>query len=363
MKKARKVEGEKSMENSAFHLSRYQTEQFVSLLMESDRELMTRDLADLSFVLSSSDQNGLWTATLADYIARADPRDYLCLEWAAETHYASLMRQAASKAELDYLYLIGYARVISLMTLIEPRMGYSLDDLSFILTLLEQYSTDTPDVFNGPKILEVGCGGGDLLIDLARHGYQNIVGIDIAPAAIHLAHRRLEEHHLTIEGLHCLSLESFCSQFPTTQFDVIIHCHVLEHLVPMQVQPFLDQISRCLTPNGSMVVITPSKLTGPHDNTRFFRPPGVEPEGFHMREYSLSDLQHLLSQAGFGHFMAMNSLPSINCYWDTISEENFQTKIRMEPFIERLKWKLRKPLVDGLYFQALVCQKIEKAET
>lgn len=344
----------------ALNDTKQQKERFLRLLMDSDQELMTRDLTDLFALLSSSEQEGLWTPALADYIAHVDSQDLLCLEWAAETHYASLMRQAANKTELDYLYLIGYTRVISLMMMIEPHMGYSLDDLYFILTLLEQRITDARDVYDSWKILEVGCGAGDLLLDLARHGYRNVVGIDIAPAAIRLAHRKLEEHNLTIEGLHCISLDGFCSQFPDARFDMIIHCHVIEHLVPMQIQTFLDQVSKCLTMNGYMVVITPSRLTGPHDNTRFFKPPGAEPEGFHMREYSLSELKQLLSQAGFGHFKAMNSLPFANRYWDTISEENFQAKIRMEPFIESLEWKLRKPLVDGFYFQALACQKVKE---
>jgi SAM-dependent methyltransferase len=346
--------------------TKQQKERFVRLLLDSDRELMARDLADLYALLSSasnSEQEGLWTPALADYIAHVNPQDLLCLEWVAETHYATLMRQAANKTELDYLYLIGYARVISLMMMIEPHMGYSLDDLYFILTLLEQRVTDARARHNSPKILEVGCGAGDLLIDLAKHGYRNVVGIDIAPAAIRLARRKLEEYHLTIEGLHCISIDDYCARFPDARFDLVIHCHLIEHLVPTQAQTFLNQVSKCLTTNGYMVVITPSKLTGPHDNTRFFKPHGAEPEGFHMREYSLSELKQLLSLAGFGHFMAMNSLSYANRYWDTISEENFQAKIRMEPFIESLEWKLRKPLVDGLYFQALACQKLEEPET
>lgn len=324
---------------------------------------MARDLTELQALVSSasnSEQEGLWSPVLADFITQVDPQDLLDLEWTAEKRYAFLIRQATSKRTLDYLYLIGYARVISLMMMIDTYMGYSMDDLYFILTLLKQYVMNAPDIDGGPKILEVGCGAGDLLLDLAGCGYRDIVGIDISPAAIRLARCKLEERHLAIEGLHCASLEDFCTSFPDARFDLIIHCHIIEHIVPTQAQAFLDQVSKCLTRDGYMVVITPSRLTGPHDNTRFFRPPGSEPEGFHMREYSLSELKQLLSLAGFGHFMAMNSLPYANRYWDTISEENFQAKIRMEPFIESLGWKLRKPLVDGLYFQALACQKLNE---
>lgn len=340
-----------------------QQEQFMKLLQDSDREYMAKSLADLQELLSSastSEQEGLWTPALASYIAQIDPQALFDLAWAVEKHYASLMRQTINKRELDYLYLIGYARVISLMMMIDTYMGYSTDDLYFILTLLKLYVTKTEDAPGSPKILEVGCGAGDLLVDLASRGYRNVVGIDISPAAIRRARSKLEKHHLTIEGLYCASLDNFRTSFPNARFDLIVHCHMIEHIVTTQVQEFLEQVSQCLTHNGYMVVITPSRLTRPHDNTRFFSPPGSEPEGFHMREYSLSELKQLLTQAGFRHFMAMNSLPYANRYWDTISEENFQAKIRMEPLIESLDWKLRKPLVDGFYFQALACQKLQE---
>ena len=60
-----------------------QKERFMRLLLDSDRELMARDLADLQALLSSasnSEQEGLWTPALADYIAHIDPQDLLDLE-------------------------------------------------------------------------------------------------------------------------------------------------------------------------------------------------------------------------------------------------------------------------------------------
>ncbi len=333
--------------------------QFIDMLTKSDRELMESSFIDLCASISSAtntEQEGLWTPALSKYIAQVDPQDLLNLEWATERHYGTLIRQARNKEELDYLYLIGYARVISLMMKFEEHMGYSLDDLDFILILLEKHIKNK---HSSPRILEVGCGTGDLLVNLAECGYQNTFGIDIAPAAIRLAKSKLKEHNLATENILCTSLESFCTSYPDAQFDLIIHCHVIEHLPLEWIKPFLSQIFKCLALNGYMVVITPSKLTGPHDNTRFFRSPGVDPEGLHIQEYSLSELQQLLSSAGFGYFMAMNSLPYANKYWDNLSEENFQAKIRMEPFIENMEWKLRKPLVDGLYFQALACKKLE----
>ena len=107
-----------------------------------------------------------------------------------------------------------------------------------------------------------------------------------------------------------------------------------------------------------MVAITPSKLSGPHDITRSFRPVGSAPEGFHLWEFDLVELERVLGAAGFGRFMTVRSLPSVNDYWDSVpTEECFRYKRDMEQFLRALEWQLRKPIVDGMYFKGLVCQK------
>ncbi len=58
-----------------------------------------------------------------------------------------------------------------------------------IASLLRRYGLS-----ENSRILEVGCGNGRILINLAKLGFRNLVGIDISPIFIEDAKRRAQEH-------------------------------------------------------------------------------------------------------------------------------------------------------------------------
>lgn len=71
---------------------------------------------------------------------------------------------------------------------------------------------------------------------------------------------------------------------------------VAEHLHP---DDFLDQaveIRRVLRPGGRYVCVTPNRLSGPHDISGDFTD---VPQGFHLREYTDSELADEFRVAGF----------------------------------------------------------------
>ncbi|MEO7065988.1 MAG: class I SAM-dependent methyltransferase, partial [Rhodanobacter sp.] len=98
----------------------------------------------------------------------------------------------------------------------------------------------------GQKLLDVGCGNGDFLLN-ARDACWDVVGIDSDPKAIEIATQR---------GLNARvgSIDLFADQFQC--FDAITLSHVLEHL--HQPKQAILAVHRLLRPGGIIFVDTPN---------------------------------------------------------------------------------------------------------
>jgi SAM-dependent methyltransferase len=71
---------------------------------------------------------------------------------------------------------------------------------------------------------------------------------------------------------------------------------VFEHLHPDDGLNHLRQVHDALAPGGRYVCITPNRLTGPHDISMYF---DNVASGFHLREYTATELAALMRIAGF----------------------------------------------------------------
>ena len=78
--------------------------------------------------------------------------------------------------------------------------------------------------------------------------------------------------------------------------DIIYSNQLMEHLHPEDALEQLRNIHAALAPGGRYLCVTPNRLTGPHDISRYF---GEEARGFHLKEYSARELMALFRQAGF----------------------------------------------------------------
>ncbi len=83
---------------------------------------------------------------------------------------------------------------------------------------------------------------------------------------------------------------------PRGSMDVVYSNQLMEHLHPDDALEQLVNIRDSLAPNGVYVCITPSRLTGPHDVSRYFDPVAT---GFHLKEYSVGELTRMFRQVGF----------------------------------------------------------------
>jgi SAM-dependent methyltransferase len=83
---------------------------------------------------------------------------------------------------------------------------------------------------------------------------------------------------------------------PADSVDVAFSYQLIEHLHPADAREHVQNVHRALAPGGHYVCVTPNRLNGPHDISRFF---DQEARGSHMKEYTNADLASLFIEGGF----------------------------------------------------------------
>ncbi len=190
------------------------------------------------------------------------------------------MFRLAQDAYLAYAY--GYAcdhyavwkQLIGLLLSCYP--GWRVDIESSVLFLKAQRNA---------RLLDVGCGSGNLLEAMQQRGWQ-VEGVDLDATAVEQARRK---------GLQvCLgSLEE--AHFSNEYFDAITMSHLIEHVHdPLQL---LRESYRILKPGGRLVIVTPNARSWGHSLYKeAWR--GLEPPR-HLYIFTPQALSHLVKQTNF----------------------------------------------------------------
>ena len=102
------------------------------------------------------------------------------------------------------------------------------------------------------------------------------------------------------------NMEESLFPYEDATFDVVLYCEIIEHLLMNPVHT-LTEIRRVLKPGGLLVVTTPNvarlgNVLAIADGRSIYDPySGFGAYGRHNREFSMSELLHLLEFAGFEH--------------------------------------------------------------
>ena len=147
----------------------------------------------------------------------------------------------------------------------------------------------------GPKrVLDIGCGRGDLAAWFTRRGW-DVKGLDISAVAVQAA---------TELGVDAIESTIANAPWPNGTFDVVIVNHTLEHL-----DDPLDALRRCeelLRPGGRLIVAVPDwgsrqrKLFG----SRWYHLDLPR----HLQHFDIRSLEGAVRRAGFTHIHAQTTV-------------------------------------------------------
>ncbi len=135
--------------------------------------------------------------------------------------------------------------------------------------------------------LEVGAGDCALSFEVAKR-VKKVYAVDVSEEIT----RRSE-----VVPNFQLVLSDGCSiPVPPNSIQLAYSNQVMEHLHPEDASEQLRNIYESLVPGGIYICITPNRLSGPHDISQYFDPAAT---GFHLKEYSLSELNQQFKSIGF----------------------------------------------------------------
>lgn len=150
------------------------------------------------------------------------------------------------------------------------------------------------------KLLEVGCGYGDLLAQAEARGLE-VTGLEYSKYSCSVARTKIKNENQII----CGDIDAVFER--NTQFDYIIFADVLEHV--RDPRDFLYKIHRLLKPNGVIAVAVPSLDSW---SAKFMKNKWIEFKPEHLWYFSKQTLNRCLYGNGFGELSTYSARKTLS---------------------------------------------------
>ena len=165
---------------------------------------------------------------------------------------------------------------------------------------LDRYDLTFENIPGGERVLEIGCGDGELLFKF-KSKYQEVWGIEIAPSRIDRIKKKIEnedENNIRVR----VGDANQRLDFKDGYFDTITAISVLEHLFDPYY--FMSECYRLLRSNGTLIVQVPNIAYFSYRiGLLFGRLPVTSQEigwdGGHLHYFTRLSLKRLFEKEGF----------------------------------------------------------------
>jgi ubiquinone/menaquinone biosynthesis C-methylase UbiE len=184
---------------------------------------------------------------------------------------------------------------------------------------------EVAEVTPGMRVLDVGCGRGEILRHCVKLGAR-AYGVDYAPVALRIAHGLAVANEETRGAVGIYQANAKLLPFPSASFDRVLMFDLIEHLHPWELDQALAEARRVLQPDGQLIIHTAPNVW--YDRyayllVRLVRtlmgqganypkdPRAIIPANLdvHVNEQSLLSLRRVLRRAGFRAHVWLDTPP------------------------------------------------------
>jgi ubiquinone/menaquinone biosynthesis C-methylase UbiE len=132
---------------------------------------------------------------------------------------------------------------------------------------------------------------------------------------------------------------------PENSISVAYSNQLMEHLHPDDSYEQLTELYRALQPGGQYICITPNRLAGPHDVSKYFDSVAT---GFHLQEYTNQELHKLFREIGFAKVITYMGGKG------TYVRIPYILAVMVEKVLNVLPFKVRYPVANWLPLRAIL---------
>lgn len=168
-----------------------------------------------------------------------------------------------------------------------PQLSRKQDDLESTKEVFQKMKLLERFLNPSSIFLEVGVGDCQLSFEVAKH-VKKVYGIDVSA--------EIADHEVYPHNFDLIISDGCTIPVPANTVTVAYSNQLMEHLHTEDARDQLYNLYQALAPNGVYICVTPNRLAGPHDISRYFDEVAT---GFHLREYTNTELRDLFFEVGF----------------------------------------------------------------
>jgi SAM-dependent methyltransferase len=251
-----------------------------------------------------------------------------------EKELASKLRDASKeqrRALYTSLYDELYRRVPHHPQLLRKKSAsQQLEDIKRQLKLLEGL------LDKNTSLLEIGPGDCSFAFQAASK-VGRVYAVDVSNV--------ITEHSDVPDNFKLFISDGCIIPLEENTIDVAYSNQLMEHLHPDDAYEQLKNIFKVLTPGGVYLCITPNRLNGPHDVSKYFDSVAT---GLHLKEYTITELSSLFRKVGFSRVKMLAGGKGVYFRFPV------SFAILLENMLQLLPVRLRRKIADTFLVKAVI---------